>query len=128
MVRRENSLLRRDLRLAYVLFVWSAFAFAFFYFFSGGIRFHNAATAPPQQQQTQAESEDEIYTGSIIKVPRRGDKCWQMMLDNRTGEMWETGYVSCYAAVRHLAENRRKGALSSIRIQSISNAFRGSGE
>jgi hypothetical protein len=61
-------------------------------------------------------------------VPPRGERCWQMMLDNRTGEMWETGYVSCLAVVGQFAAGRRSGALSSIRIHSISNVFRGKSE
>jgi hypothetical protein len=58
-------------------------------------------------------------------VQPRGNQCWQMMLDNRTGRMWENGYVDCYAAVRQLAENKSNGPISSVRIESISDAFRG---
>ena len=68
---------------------------------------------PPPQAKTKAQIDDEIYTGSIIVVPPTGDQCWQMMIDNRTGHMWETGYVDCYAAVSELAENKRSGAISS---------------
>jgi hypothetical protein len=139
--RVKNRWLWRDLRLVYVLLVWAAFGFSIFYFFSGGTFgggifsggifdggiFSGGSTLQgralgPQQR---AQRDDEIYTGSIILVPPRGDQCWQMMLDNRTGRMWENGYVNCYVAVRQLADNRRSGAISSIRIQSISDAFRG---
>jgi hypothetical protein len=51
-----------------------------------------------------------------------------MMRDNRTGRMWENGYVDCYVAVSDLAENKRNGAISSVRIPSISSAFRGQGK
>jgi hypothetical protein len=134
--RVTDRWLWRDLRLVYVLLVWAAFGFSIFYFFSGSM--FNSGTfnsgmfsggntlrgnaADPAQQ---AQSDDQIYTGSIIVVPPRGDQCWQMMLDNRTGRMWENGYVNCYVAVRQLADNKRSGAISSIRIQSISDAFRG---
>lgn len=117
--RAKVHWLWRDLRLVYVLLVWAAFGLSLFYFFNGGIMLHGAAPPPV------AQNDDEIYTGSIVVVPPRGDQCWQMMLDNRTGRMWENGYVDCYRAVRELAENKRSGAISSIRIQSISNAFRG---
>ncbi len=134
--RVTDRWLWRDLRLVYVLLVWAAFGFSFFYFFSGDIFgggiFSGDITlrgnAPAQPQRSQAQSDDEIYTGSIIVVPPRGDQCWQMMLDNRTGRMWENGYVNCYTAVRQLAETKRSGAISSIRIQSISDAFRGDGK
>ena len=134
--RAKVQWLWRDMRLLYVLLVWAAFASSLFYFFNGGMMFqdtaklfrnagkmsqHGAAPASPSQVQ----NGDEIYTGSIIVVPPRGDQCWQIMLDNRTGRMWENGYVDCYLAVSQLAENKRNGAISSIRIQSISDAFRG---
>lgn len=128
-LRVTDRWLWRDLRLVYVLLVWVAFSFSIFYFFGGGIfgggiTLHGKAPGPSQQ----AQSDDEIYTGSIIVVPPRGDQCWQMMLDNRTGRMWENGYVNCYVAVRQLADSKRSGAISSIRIQSISDAFRGEGK
>ena len=126
--REKVHWLWRDLRLLYVLLVWAAFGASLFYFFNGAAMFQGAAIAPPNgaaSARTQAQNEDEIYTGSIIVVPPRGDQCWQMMLDNRTGRMWETGYVDCYLAVRELAENKRSGAISTVRMQSISNAFRG---
>ena len=127
--RVTDRWLWRDLRLVYVLLVWAAFGFSLFFFFSGnifsgGFTLRGKAPGPPQQ----AQSDDEIYTGSIIIVPPRGDQCWQMMLDNRTGRMWENGYVDCYVAVRQLADNKRSGAISTIRIQSIMDAFRGEGK
>jgi hypothetical protein len=127
-LRVTDRWLWRDLRLVYVLLVWAAFGFSLFFFFSGnifsgGFTLHGKAPEPAQQ----AQSDDEIYTGSIIIVPPRGDQCWQMMLDNRTGRMWENGYVDCYVAVRQLAENKRSGAISTIRIRSIMDAFRGEG-
>jgi len=137
--RVTNRWLWRDLRLVYVLLVWAAFGFSILYFFGGSIfgggifdggMFSGGTTLQGRalDPQQQAQRDDEFYTGSIILVPPRGDQCWQMMLDNRTGRMWENGYVNCYVAVRQLADNRRSGAISSIRIQSISDAFRGEGK
>jgi hypothetical protein len=125
--RTDLSVVKRDLRLVYVLLVWAAFSFTFFYVFSGGIKPHRVEHKPPPaaQAKSKAQSDDEIYTGSIIVVPPTGYQCWQMMLDNRTGRMWETGYVDCYAAVSELAELKRTSFLNSRRIQSISSAFRG---
>jgi hypothetical protein len=122
--RAKVHWLWRDLRLVYVLLVWTAFASSLFIYFNGGITLRRAApVAPPL-----VENDDEIYTGSVIVVPPRGDQCWQMMLDNRTGRMWENGYVNCYVAVSQLADSKRSGAISSIRMQSISTAFRGEGK
>jgi hypothetical protein len=127
MVLRVNfSSLKQDLRLIYVLSVWAAFSFTFFYVFSGSITSRRVErTPPPAVVKSQKQIDDEIYTGSIVVVPPRGDQCWQMMLDNRTGRMWETGYVDCYSTVSELVEDRRKGPVNARRIQSISSAFRG---
>jgi hypothetical protein len=121
-LRTEIWWLRRDLRLVYVLLVWTAFAVSILYYFSGDISFHSVSS--PRREQARELSDEEIYTGSIVMVPPKGDQCWLMKFDNRTGRMWETGYVNCYTAVGSLAQSRRSGALSSVRIQSISNAFR----
>lgn len=127
-LRTDLSVLRRDVRLVYVLIVWAAFAFTLFYVFSGGVKTHRVEQVKPAMQaKSKAQTDDELYTGSIILVPPTGDQCWQMQIDNRDGRMWDTGYVDCYAAVSDLAENRRAGTISAKRIQSISSAFRGSG-
>jgi hypothetical protein len=124
---KDLALIKRDLKLVYVLLVWAAFAFTFFYVFSGGVRSNRVEHVPPttQAKKSKAQTDDEIYTGSIILVPPTGTKCWQMMIDNRDGYMWETGYVDCYVAVAELAEAKRKGSINANRIKTISNAFRG---
>ena len=112
----------RDMRLVFVLLVWAAFGIGLLAYLDSSISFslHRPAPAPPQ-----AVADAELYTGSIVVVPSRGDRCWQMMLDNRTGRMWEGGYVDCDNVVGALAESKRKGAVHAVRLNAIGASFRG---
>jgi hypothetical protein len=126
--RAKVRRLWREVRLASVLLVWAAFGTSLFVYFDSGIILHRAApAAPATQADNQADNDDNIYTGSIVVVPRDGDRCWRMTLDNRTGRMWGDGYVDCDAVVSTLAENNRKSGIRSVRMQSISSAFRNGG-
>jgi hypothetical protein len=69
---------------------------------------------------TNNASNAELYTGSIILVPTQGEQCLERALDNRTGQMWDKGYVNCYDVVRNTAKN---SGLSSSRMRLIGNAF-----
>jgi hypothetical protein len=45
-----------------------------------------------------------------------------MMLDNRTGRMWDKGVVNCYEAVAR-PERDQRGGMSSLRMNAIGKAF-----
>jgi len=45
-----------------------------------------------------------------------------MMLDNRTGRMWDKGVVNCYEAVSR-PEKGQRGGMSSLRMNAIGKAF-----
>ena len=111
----------RDIRVVYVLLVWAAFTTGLFVYFDSSITLHRVAPPAPASQ---ADKDDELYTGSIVVVPRFGNDCWKMMIDNRTGRMWENGYVDCDSVVGTLAESERNGATSSARLNAIGAAFR----
>jgi hypothetical protein len=111
----------RDMRLVFVLLVWAAFGTGLFAYFDGSINL-TINLRPPAPAQ--AVSDDALYTGSIVVVPTRGDRCWQMMLDNRTGRMWESGYMDCDTVVEALTDSNRTGA-SAVRLNAIGSAFRG---
>jgi hypothetical protein len=72
------------------------------------------------KQQPNNASNAEFYTGSIILVPPQGEQCLERALDNRTGQIWDKGYVNCYDVVRNTAKN---SGLSASRMRSIGNAF-----
>ena len=111
----------RDMRLVYVLLAWVALAIALFLYFDKSITFRDAAPAKPVAR---AAADDALYTGSIIVVPRAGNDCWKMMLDNRTGRMWENGYVDCNTVVGVLAESKKDGASRAGRLHAIGASFR----
>jgi hypothetical protein len=112
----------RDIPRTYVLFVWLAFGLAIFLYAydwrpSGwSVLRQQEAAAKPQRRDA------EYYTGAIVIVPARGDYCWQRMIDNRTGKMWDKGYVNCYEAVSPMEKDQRVG-MSSARINAIGRAF-----
>ncbi len=123
--RAATSYLWRDVRLVYVLLIWAAFAAALFAFFESSVTFHGAAVRPtPAAPAAQAAIDDALYTGSMIVVPRSGNDCWKMMLDNRTGRTWEGGYVDCDATVGVLAENQADAQARAGRLNAIGASFR----
>ena len=80
-------------------------------------------TAPQRIAVAQAAgADDEIYTGTILITPPRGDDCWQRYLDNLTGQIWDHGMVSCDAAALRSAGVRPS---VSPRLEAISKSFRG---
>ena len=112
----------RDIPRTYVLLVWLAFGAALLIYSNDwhpsgwtALRKEAATPKPPV-------SVTEQYTGSIIIVPTRGEDCRQMMLDNRTGRMWDKGIVNCYEAVSRPERDQRSG-MSSLRINAIGKAF-----
>ena len=112
----------RDIPRTYVLLVWLAFGTALLIYSndwhpSGWTTLRQEPAAPKRQI-----SATEQYTGSIIIVPTRGEDCRRMMLDNRTGRMWDTGSVNCYEAVSR-SEKDQRGGMSSLRINAIGKAF-----
>ncbi|HET7911814.1 MAG TPA: hypothetical protein VFL49_07275 [Pseudolabrys sp.] len=110
----------RDIPRTYVLLVWLAFGIAVLIYSNDwhpsgwtALR-HEAATAKPPAPV-------DNYTGSIIVVPTRGENCWQMMIDNRTGRMWDKGVVNCYEVSR--PDRDQRSGMSSLRINAIGKAF-----
>jgi hypothetical protein len=89
--------------------------------FAGGGKssFASKPNAVSKQQSNNAGNA-ELYTGSIILVPPSGEQCLERALDNRTGQMWDKGYVNCYDFARGAEKN---SGLSASRMRAIGNAF-----
>src|SRR5665647_954311 len=97
----------RDMPQTYMLLVWVGFCFSILFFFSDWSPVRQEAAVRPQTNKLSNDDvNDKIYTGSIIIVPPRGDRCWERMLDNRTGAMWDKGVVNCDEAVSNLVANK----------------------
>jgi len=123
MRRRKSSAhwLWRDLRLSYLLLFWGAVSLGLIVYFAPAATLpRNAALPPPSDDDRLITAS----TASIILVPRRGERCWQRILDNRTGRMWDRGYVNCYEAVAQASEPTPGVAVTSVRLTAISNGFR----
>ena len=122
--RRRNF---SDIPRTIVLLVWVGFACSIsLYVFDWPPPLHGAATTP-QSNNLANKDDDNLYTGSIVLVEPR-DRCWVRTIDNRTGAMWDKGYVNCDDVVASLAKNAHQGAVSILRMNSISQAFRGGGD
>ena len=120
--------LLRDARRTGVLLVWVTFGFSILIYFIDWSPVQRAsAVRPPVNAAIAKINGDELYTGSIIMVPTRGEDCWQRIIDNRTGKMWDIGYVNCYEAVSR-SEKSREGTTSVMRLNSIGKAFRHDGD
>ncbi len=117
----------RDVPRTYVMLVWLAFGLVAFIYAND---WHPSGWSALRQQETAVKPQRrdaEYYTGSIIIVPAGGDNCWQRMIDNRTGKMWDKGYVNCYEAVAPLEKDQRVG-MSALRMNAIGKAFNRGGD
>jgi hypothetical protein len=108
----------RDGRMVSVLLVWAAFVVALLIYFNGEILPHRAA--PGTAAPSRAAVDDELYTGSLILVPRSGDECRKLLFDNRSGMMWEGGSFDCYAVAKM---NESRPTLGYMRMKAIHSSF-----
>jgi hypothetical protein len=114
----------RDVRPGFALLVWTAFAISLVTYFYGPVTIFKGQQVSPRPTNTRQSNDDVLFTGSIVFLPARGDQCWQRMIDNRTGAMWDKGYINCYDAVLQLIEQKQNGIKSSAKMNAISHAFR----
>jgi hypothetical protein len=110
----------RDARMLPLLLVWVAFAGSLLIYFGGAI-LPQQASPTARAQGAQAVSDDELYTGSIIVVPRASDRCPRLMFNNRTGRLSEGGSIDCYAITKR---DKGQGGMSYARMQALHEAFR----
>jgi hypothetical protein len=81
-----------------------------------------------QMAANQPMNDDEIYTGSILFVPVDGDNCWQRLLDNQTGRLWDNGFVSCETAAPHSLISQPGRYSTAGRVDAIRKGFLGRGK
>jgi len=130
MVLRNIRNLRRpgEFPRAFMLLVWAAFAAGLLFSALGWSPVRRPAFLLRHQSSAVAIvpiAGGDAYTGSIFFVPSRGDSCWQRMLDNRTGDMWDKGYVDCDTAIpQPPAEPETRHTMSGARLLAIGKALR----
>jgi len=118
---------------AFMLLVWTGFAVALLLSALGWspLRLALAPRHPTKlAAATTVLNNDEIYTGSIYFVPLIGEHCWERMLDNRNGDMWDKGYVDCDEVLRPQkpATTSPRRSMSGERMLAISRALRHDGD
>jgi hypothetical protein len=69
-----------------------------------------------------AQSDDEIYTGSILYMPDEGKVCRQLLFDNHNGRFSDNGYVDCERASYQGGVDSPKN-WSAARLRVISTGF-----
>jgi len=118
--------LSREIRSAFVLLVWVAFAFAILLNLFDWPPFRKfiavRSLAHPAETKRVIDV-DKLYTGSIFFVSPSGDSCLERMIDNRTGNMWDNGYVDCYELARALGQPR-PNTEGAERVRAIGAALR----
>jgi hypothetical protein len=115
----------RDMPIVFVLCIWVAFGLSLLFFVSDWPRARNNVAKTAKSVVTSSKADDdEIYTGSIITFPPTGNRCSELRMDNRTGKMWDNGYVNCDAIVSELVNEKRQESFDLMRLRTISNVFR----
>jgi hypothetical protein len=117
------------------LFVWIAFAASVTFYFSdwSPVR-HEVAVKSQRSQQSQLHNssrvadDDKLYSGSIFVVPERGERCWEFGIDNRTGKMWDKGFVNCYEAVSRAVAEKDSAGMSAELFRAIRKTFQPGGD
>jgi hypothetical protein len=90
-------------------------------FVTGGYLTAGRQSAAPMAAA--AQSDDEVYTGSILYMPDQGRICHQLLFQNLTGRFLDNGYVDCVAATARIESDDPK-QMSSARAKVISTGFR----
>jgi hypothetical protein len=125
MVRRAASWFWRDRSLIFPLLVWTAFGFSLLFYFNDWPAARHKPKPPQRHVMASQTNDDEIYTGSIITFPPTGNQCSELMMDNRTGKMWDNGFVNCDDVTFDISKDRLEGSFDVKRLRTISKIFRG---
>jgi hypothetical protein len=111
----------RDIPRTYVLLVWAAFVVGILLYFIDWSPVQRESTVRPDLHNG---SNEKRYIGSIVVDSARGDMCWERILDNRTGKMWDKGYVKCNSIVSQPSETNPPEGIDIMRMRSVGKAFR----
>ena len=120
--------LLRDLPHTYVVLCCAAVAMSLlvlFFHYSSPIQ-RDSAVRPQLNELRPQLNEfdiDKRYAGSIITDAPRGDMCWERVLDNRTGNLWDKGYVKC-RDVSAPSGNHQPSGMDATRLRDVGKAFR----
>jgi hypothetical protein len=85
----------RDWPQAKVVLAWMAFGCSVLFYFSDWSPPWHHPNAVLQSSRVSAGDDEEIYTGSILFARADVDHCWERKFDNRTGAIWDKGFINC---------------------------------
>ena len=114
--------LLREIRPAYVLLVLVAFVVAIFSYFIDWSTVRSDSAARPNSDNKNNNIEQH-YAGSII-IPMGRRLCWTFILNNRTGNMLDGGYLKCDETARQFAGNNPHEGMDMLRMREVGKAFR----
>ena len=112
----------RDLSRNYRLLGMAALGIAILTYFIDWTPVRHETSVKPDLNIAPNAKNEQQFTGSII-FPIRGNLCRQIILDNRTWNMSEKGYVKCDEAISELEEKNKVESGDVKRLQSVSRAF-----
>jgi hypothetical protein len=118
--------LLREIRPAYVLLVLVAFVVAIFSYFIDWSSVRRESAARPNSgnaARPKGENIEQHYTGSII-IPTGKGLCWTFILNNRTGNMLDGGYLKCDEVMQQLTGNNPHEGMDTLRLREVGKAFR----
>ena len=125
-IRQTNRhWLLRDVPRQGVLSVWALAGFALLaYCFENPalMRVVDTALRPATVPAAAPGNDPDIYTGSILFVPPRGELCGQWTFNNRNGALWDNGQVNCRTSS---AASKQAEVTSTARMMAIGKAFKG---
>lgn len=111
----------RDIPRTFVLLVWVALVVGMLFYFIDWSPLRRESAVRPELNNG---SNEKRYIGSIVVDPPRGDLCRESILDNRTGKMWDKGYVKCNSLVSQPSEKIPPEGIDIMRMRAVGKAFR----
>jgi len=118
----SHSQVSRDLPRTYVVLACAAIGVGLVIF--GSYYWQSFPRESAAASQLNDANSSKHYVGSILADPPRGDMCWERVFDNRTGNMWDNGYVKCDNAPPQLWVDSQQQGLDAWRMHEVGKAFR----
>ncbi|HZT26739.1 MAG TPA: hypothetical protein VFA57_13655 [Pseudolabrys sp.] len=121
----SNRHLLRDLPHASVVLFYAAFFIGLAFLMVASYRspiVQSGKTSLPSESDNGSNATR--YAGSIMVEPPKGELCWQRVFDNRTGAMWDNGYVKCDQTAAQPAGADAPKSMDAKRLLEVGKAFR----
>jgi hypothetical protein len=108
----------REVRQTYLLHILVALAVFTFIYFIGW-----SAAQREELVRSDTANFEQRFAGSVV-VPAGNDLCRGFVLDNRTGDIRDGGYIKCAEAMRQSDSQYSRQGMDMLRLREVGNAFR----